>query len=539
MPDQDTGRRLDGAPPSLAAAARRLRDGAGGGLDQLGAAVLDGVTELFPGHGAVLAVIGDGEGYELARYRDVELAAAQAVLAAPATAVAMAADRPTVLPASVLAPAAGAPEKQPPAPRSPGPGAAGGPLAVALTAAGRRAGLLVLVPPRDGDGAPEAAAEPDLETLELLGQLGVHAGLALDACLARRAEQAGRAFLDGVVAAVPAPLLLVAPDGTLAAVNPLAAELFGLSPDFDRGRPVAGRLRAPELEALCQPGPDGELDVRVGSGAERREMHARVVRVAGPCGDAKVAVLEDRTAAREMERLKADFVAVVGHELRTPLTVIKGYVGALARRGEAMEPAARGRMLVEMQAQANRLERLLEDLLLLSGLKAQGDIALDRADENLVALADGVLDRFRAEHPQRGFELRAPRANVVAHVDRARLEQVLRHLVDNAVKFSPPDRSVTVTVREGAEQLEIEVVDHGDGVFSGNLPKLFDRFQQLDGSATRDQGGAGVGLHVAKVLVEAHQGTIAARSALGKGSTFTVTLPRGLVSTGSGVRGPG
>src|SRR6266545_4722361 len=492
MPDQDTGRRLDGAPPSLAAAARRLRDGAGGGLDQLGAAVLDGVTELFPGHGAVLAVIGDGEGYELARYRDVELAAAQAVLAAPATAVAMAADRPTVLPASVLAPAAGAPEKQPPAPRSPGPGAAGGPLAVALTAAGRRAGLLVLVPPRDGDGAPEAAAEPDLETLELLGQLGVHAGLALDACLARRAEQAGRAFLDGVVAAVPAPLLLVAPDGTLAAVNPLAAELFGLSPDFDRGRPVAGRLRAPELEALCQPGPDGELDVRVGSGAERREMHARVVRVAGPRGDAKVAVLEDRTAAREMERLKADFVAVVGHELRTPLTVIKGYVGALARRGEAMEPAARGRMLVEMQA--------------------QGDIALDRADENLVALADGVLDRFRAEHPQRGFELRAPRANVVAHVDRARLEQVLRHLVDNAVKFSPPDRSVTVTVREGAEQLEIEVVDHG---------------------------GAGVGLHVAKVLVEAHQGTIAARSALGKGSTFTVTLPRGLVSTGSGVRGPG
>ena len=117
---------------------------------------------------------------------------------------------------------------------------------------------------------------------------------------------------------------------------------------------------------------------------------------------------------------------------------------------------------------------------------------------------------------------------MVAHVDRARLEQVLRHLVDNAVKFSPPDAPVTVTVREGAEQLEIEVVDHGEGVFSGHLPKLFDRFQQLDGSATRDQGGAGVGLHVAKVLVEAHQGTIAARSALGKGSTFTVTLPRAL-----------
>ncbi|HEX6674872.1 MAG TPA: ATP-binding protein, partial [Actinomycetes bacterium] len=420
---------------------------------------------------------------------------------APATATALAADRPVSLP--------------------------GGPLVVALTAAGRRAGLLALVPPGSD---PDAAGDgkPDPEALDLLGLWAVQAGLALDACLARRAGREGRALLDGVVAAVPAPLLLVAGDGTLAALNALAAELFGLSPDFDRGRPVSGRLRAPELEALCLEGSEGELDVRVGSGAARRLLHARVVR-ASAGADAMVVVLEDQTAAHEIERLKADFVAVVGHELRTPLTVIKGYVGALARRGEAMEPAARARMLAQMQEQATRLERLLEDLLLLSGMKAEGEIALERADENLVAVADGVLDRFRAEHPGRRFELRAPSANLVAHVDRARLEQVLRHLVDNAVKFSPPDQAVTVTLHEAAEQLQIEVADRGEGVFSGHLPMLFDRFQQLDGSATRGQGGAGVGLHVAKVLVEAHRGTIAARSALGKGSTFTVTLPRGLV----------
>jgi signal transduction histidine kinase len=238
-------------------------------------------------------------------------------------------------------------------------------------------------------------------------------------------------------------------------------------------------------------------------------------------------VLEDVTAAAEMERLKADFVAVVGHELRTPLTVIKGYLHALVQRGEGMEPAVRARVLVEMQAQSRRLERLLEDLLLLSGLKAKGEVALERADENLVALVDGVLDRFRGEQPARRFELRAPSSTVAAHVDRARLEQVLRHLIDNAVKFSPEERPVTVTLRETPEQLEIEVADRGEGMFSGDLPKLFDRFQQLDSSATRDRDGAGVGLHVAKVLVEAHQGTIAARSVLGKGSTFTVTVPRG------------
>jgi signal transduction histidine kinase len=512
MPDQQLGR--------LAAAARRLRDAPS--TEQLGAAVLDGVAELLPGHGGVFAVLGDGGEYELALYRGVELAAAHAVLGAPETARALAADRPVPLPASVLAPGAAAATQ----------GAA--PLAVALSAAGRRAGVLVLVPTGEAPTASAGGGAP-AEAAELLTLLAVQAGLALDACLARRAEQAGRSYLDGVVGAVPLPLLLVAGDGTLAAVNPLAAELFGLSPGFDRGRPISGRLRAPELEELCLPGPEGELDVRVGAGAARRELHARVVRVAG--ADAKVAVFHDHAAAREMERLKADFVAVVGHELRTPLTVIKGYVAALARRGEAMEPAARARLLAEMQGQAGRLERLLEDLLLLSGMKAQGSIELERADENLVALADGVLDRFRAEHPGRAFELRAPRASVVAHVDRARLEQVLRHLVDNAVKFSSPDEPVGVTVRETAEQLELEVVDHGQGVYSGHLPRLFDRFQQLDGSATRGQGGTGVGLHVAKALVEAHGGSIAARSALGKGSTFTVTLPRGLARTGPAARG--
>jgi signal transduction histidine kinase len=498
----------DHHPPihPLAAAARRLRGVAG--LDQLATAVLDGAAEVFPGYGAVLAVYRDDGGYELARYRGVEVDLARAVLAAPGTATALGADGPVALPA----------------------GAAGATLAAVLAAGRRRAGLLLLVP-RGAGPASGDAAEADPGELELLGLLAAQAGFALDACLARRAAQAERALLDGVAGAVPLPLLLVGPDGTLAAVNPRAAELFGLSADFDRGQPVAGRLRAPELEALCQPGPGGQVDVRAGSGAARRVMRARVARLAG--GDAKVVVLEDVTAAAEMERLKADFVAVVGHELRTPLTVVKGYVHALARRGEGMGAAARSRVLGEMQAQCQRLERLLEDLLLLSGLKAKGEVALERADENLVALVDGVLDRFRAEQPARVFELRAPAARVVGHVDRARLEQVLRHLVDNAVKFSGDDRPVTVTVRESSEQLQIEVVDRGEGVFSGNLSKLFDRFQQLDGSATRGRDGAGVGLHVAKVLVEAHQGTIAASSALGKGSTFTVTLPKGLVSTGS------
>ena len=500
----------DHHPPvhPLAAAARRLRGVAE--LDQLATAVLDGAAEVFPGYGAVLAVYGDDGGYELARYRGVELDVAQAVLAAPATATALAADGPVALPAEA---------------------AAGATLAAVLPAGRRRAGLLLLVPQAAGSPPAEDGPEADPGELELLGLLAAQAGLALDACLARRAAHAERALLDGVVGGVPLPLLLVGPDGTLAAVNPLAAELFGLSADFDRGQPVAGRLRAPELEALCQPGPEGQVEVRAGNGAARRVMRARVVRLAG--GDAKLAVLEDVTAAAEMERLKADFVAVVGHELRTPLTVIKGYVHALARRGEGMEAAARARVLGEMQAQCQRLERMLEDLLLLSGLKAKGEVALERADENLVALVDGVLDRFRAEQPARVFELRAPASMVTGHVDRARLEQVLRHLVDNAVKFSGDDQPVTVVVRETPEQLRIEVVDRGEGVFSGNLSKLFDRFQQLDGSATRGRDGAGVGLHVAKVLVEAHQGTIAARSALGKGSTFTVTLPRGLFSTGS------
>jgi signal transduction histidine kinase len=157
---------------------------------------------------------------------------------------------------------------------------------------------------------------------------------------------------------------------------------------------------------------------------------------------------------------------------------------------------------------------------------------LKLATEDLVAVAGGVLDAFRGRGLQRVFELRAPAASVPLRCDRTKLEQVLHHLVDNAVKYSEPGAPVTVELRDEPDQVHLGVTDRGKGIFSGDLPRVFERFQQLDGSSTRSQGGTGIGLYIAKALVDAHQGTITARSALGKGSTFTVTLPKQLVSTG-------
>jgi signal transduction histidine kinase len=514
----DAAARRGDALARLAVAARRL----GGGLDlpELAAKVLDGAEELFDGQGAVLAVLAGDGSYELALYRGVGLATAQRVLSSAEISRVLAADGPLVLAADEGDGQDGGLDPQP------------RPLATPLLADGRRIGLLVLVPlaPAAAAGPPAPGAEG--EATGLLAAFAAQATLALSACLARREARGQNAMLGAIVNAVPDPLLVVDGEGAFLAINPAAAELFSLSADFELGRSVRGRLRSQELEALCLAERHGSTEVRVG-GAVQRTMLARAVDVAEAAITGRLVLLEDVTAQREAEQVKADFVAVVGHELRTPMTIIKGYVRTLVRRGDAMTGAARGQALEQVEVQTMRLERLIEDFLFVAGMQGRGP-TLKLANEDLVGLVDGVLDGFRGRGLQRVFELRAPAASVPLRCDRTKLEQVVHHLVDNAVKYSDQGMPVTVELADEPGRVRISVTDRGKGIFSGDLPRVFERFQQLDGTSTRSHGGTGIGLYIAKSLVDAHHGTIAARSALGKGSTFTVTLPKELVSTGQG-----
>ncbi|MCU1376631.1 MAG: hypothetical protein JWO68_3917 [Actinomycetia bacterium] len=352
---------------------------------------------------------------------------------------------------------------------------------------------------------------PDEDRLALLGTFGRALGAVLVSPELRRRVRSSSQVLGAALGAVPNPVVVAGPDGRFLVVNAAAADLFGVS-QLEVGQPVAGRLGHPVVEQLLTAGGDAPTDVVVLDA----NGHDRVFRLAtAQAAAGRVVVLDDVTSRNELERTKADLVAVIGHELRTPITIVKSAIRTFAKRGGAMDEETQASALDAMGRNVERLERLVEDLLFVSSV-SDGPTAVRREPVDVGALVDELAgQRVRIERP---------RSRLVVEADPGKLRHALTHLVDNALKHS--DGEVVLEVRELPDDVEVAVVDTGTGIFSGDIPNLFGRFRQLDGSSTRATGGAGLGLHVARRIVEAHGGRIWCQSRLGHGSRFAFTLPR-------------
>jgi signal transduction histidine kinase len=325
--------------------------------------------------------------------------------------------------------------------------------------------------------------------------------------------------LASVVHSMANPVLVVDDAGRLVIVNGAASELFRLAGTFELGHPVAGKLGHEGVESLLTGAADGELEVSLGDPAPRVYRAAvRPVRSSQGGRLGRVLVLDDLTKEREADQIKADFVAVIGHELRTPLTVLKGYVDTLARRRAEMDDDAVDKALTTITSSAVRLERLLEDLLVVSSVENRTPtLTLEEVDL-------GDLARHVADVAGDRAQVRLPRRPTVTMLDRTKVEQVLLHLVDNALKYS--DGRVEIDVADEDDRVVVSVVDEGPGIFSGDIPQLFERFRQLDGTSTRSAGGTGLGLYICRRLVELHGGRIWCDSRLGVGSRFAFSLPK-------------
>ena len=396
---------------------------------------------------------------------------------------------------------------------------------------GRHADVAVVSPLATADGPGGLVvtlldAVPTEESIAAWRGFVPIAGLALSHATLRGRAHVAERRITSIVTAVPDPLVVVGRDGLLRAINPAAAEVLGLNPSFDVGAPASERLRSAELVDLLATPDGGSDDVQI-TGSEPRVLRARVVPMRRPDGteDGRVLSLEDVTARREAEQVKADLVAVIGHELRTPLTMIRGYSSTLSKRADDLAPAARQRALDALHDQTGRLQRLIEDLLLVSGVERERP-SLHPVETDVRDVVSRAAGRAIDAHPSHRLELDLPASALVMPVDEMKVEQVLQHLVENACKFSDEDTVVTVALRREPEAgCRIEVRDEGVGIYSGDQGALFDRFRQVDGSSTRQRGGTGVGLYICRMLVEAHGGRIGVRSALGHGSTFWFVLP--------------
>jgi len=231
-----------------------------------------------------------------------------------------------------------------------------------------------------------------------------------------------------------------------------------------------------------------------------------------------------RAGAEQANRIKDEFVSIVSHELRTPLNAILGWTTILQRESLTREKTARA--LQSITQNASRQARLIEELLDFSRV-ASGRTTLQMEIVDVRELIRAVVESMMPTAVDRGVELRlSPVPPVAVMGDMRRLEQVFFNLVDNALKFTPKDGRVTIGVRIVEGQVEAAVTDNGAGIDPEFLPLVFDRFRQGDSTASRAHGGLGLGLSIAKQLVEAHQGHIFAESpGKDRGATFTVQLP--------------
>ena len=221
---------------------------------------------------------------------------------------------------------------------------------------------------------------------------------------------------------------------------------------------------------------------------------------------------------RDLNQKKDDFVSAASHELRTPLTSILGVLGTLKQNDLGDDPALREELLDAAERQTKRLERLIANIL--SAARMDGDRPIEIETVDLVETARTVAAELGASDR---VVVAIPQGTVAT--DRTRIVEVMTYLLENALKYSPADSTVTIGADSEKSGFRLWVTDHGVGIDPADQAAIFERFHQIDQTATRTHGGLGLGLHLAKDLVEELKGRVEVASRPGHGSTFTVSVP--------------
>jgi two-component system phosphate regulon sensor histidine kinase PhoR len=336
---------------------------------------------------------------------------------------------------------------------------------------------------------------------------------------------------DTIVSSMIEGVLVVDADEKLISLNQAAARLLGLENTNVIGRSLQETIRNSDLHRIVtrtlELGTPVEGDITL-QGVEDRHLQVTGTMLRNAMRDTVGAliVLNDVTRLRRLEQVRRDFVANVSHELKTPITSIKGYVETLLD-GAFRDPEDTERFLKIVAKQANRLNAIIEDLLKLSRIEQgveRGEIVLEQtALKGLLAAAISACEtQITAKSIH--VSLSCP-DDLVVRFNPPLLEQAVVNLIDNASKYSNAGSAIEIAATQDSNAISIAVRDHGAGIASEHLPRLFERFYRVDKARSRSEGGTGLGLAIAKHIVLAHGGTISVSSRVGEGSTFTISLP--------------
>lgn len=329
-------------------------------------------------------------------------------------------------------------------------------------------------------------------------------------------DKIARQSMTDAIEQVGLPLLLLEHDRIFAA-NAAAREALGAHVS---GQDARVALRHPDAVHLLNMADGGTVAIRglTGTGSLWQLTRQRLNQTYWSIE------LRNRTAEADMDRAHTDFVANASHELRTPLSSIIGYVETLAEEPGKVDPETTSRFLGTVLREARRMQSLVSDLMSLSQLEAEKhDLPTDKID--LGAMAARVIGEFAP--PQAGrLVFTRPEQAIAVTGDASQLEQLLRNLIDNALKYGDDDKPVTIVLGADVTLAEMVVSDRGPGIASVHLPHLTRRFYRTDPGRSRAAGGTGLGLAIVKHIVERHRGRLDIASTQGQGTKVTVRLPR-------------
>jgi two-component system phosphate regulon sensor histidine kinase PhoR len=352
-----------------------------------------------------------------------------------------------------------------------------------------------------------------------------------------REKEQLRAVLDGMVEGV----LVVDPRNRIVLANHRVAAFYGARGPL-QGRTVLEALRDASLDELLRE--SARTDDPLGRTLEvahpiHRTLRVQAARWPAPAAPrlGTVAVLHDVTDLAHLETMRSDFVANASHELRTPLAAIRGFAETLLADASLAE-AQRRSYLEVIDRHARRLGTLVDDLLELSRIES-GQAALELQAVEVPAVAAGLLRdceaRLREKRLDAACEAEGPAA---AWADPHAVWQILSNLLDNAIKYTEPGGRIRVRVESDARQVRVRVADSGCGIPERDLARIFERFYRVDRARSRALGGTGLGLSIVKHLAHAQGGEVTVESELGRGSTFTFTLPGAAAGSAAASAGP-
>lgn len=359
---------------------------------------------------------------------------------------------------------------------------------------------------------------------------------------ATRGIERTRRLLDTVLDQLDVGVIVSTPSGQPILMNRVLRESPDLAADGRDPRGLFLEVRAFEIDRVTPIAEDDSTFHRVLRGEVVRD---RLVWVGPPAGAqsalsvsggpvhtesgehlANVLVISDVTAYVRALESKDVFIGTVSHELRTPLTTMRGFLEILLERRDELGEEVAG-FLDVMDRSVQRQQLLVRDLLTVAGSRT-APIALDRRPTDLVAVVREAADAVRGEATDKGVELAVElaAASVDAHVDAHRIAQVVENLVTNAIRYTPPGGSVAVTLSEKDASAVLDIRDTGMGISEADRERLFEQFFRAPEARSAAIRGIGLGLPIVQAIVEAHGGEVLVDSAIGKGTTVTVRLPR-------------